>query len=157
LKSLLDQTVFQRMVRNQTDPAPGRQEADKAFQELTQLVKLIVNQDAEGLESAGRRMQALFPPTGRDGPQDGVHQILGIFQGAQPAGGNDFPGDPAGTALLSIFKQTVGQGALIQVIQPIQGGVALALIQAHIQRIRPLETESPAGGRQLIGGKPQVQ
>src|SRR5450830_633532 len=119
LEELLDHAVFQRMETHRRQAAAGAQHAVGLVETAGQRLQLIVDDDAQRLEDAARRVTGAETGGGRDVALDDLHQLARSGERLLLTHLHDAASDALGVPLLSVAKEDVGQLVLRQGVDQI--------------------------------------
>src|SRR5271168_4614075 len=106
-EELLDNTVLERMKRDDDEPTAGDQRAFGGRQTPQQLAEFVVDRDAQGLKDLGRGMLQ-FPRPRRRNARDHPRELQGRHIRRTWAIDDDGPCDPTRGALLAEMVENVG-------------------------------------------------
>ena len=150
----LDDAVLERMERHHHQPAAGLEHGFGGRQGGRQLGELLVDEDAQRLERAGRRMNGARPR-----PHHALDDVGERPRGADrrfAARRDDGAGDGAGVALLAERLDDVGEIALGRRRDHIGGGRA-GVAHAHVERTVEPEREAALGLVELHRGDAEIE
>src|SRR5436305_636476 len=99
----LDAPVLERVERDRAEPAPLVQYRPGERQRPLDLVELVVDRDAQGLEGALGRVASREARRCGHGPLDHLDELLRGVQVARFASADDRAGDGVGEALLAVL------------------------------------------------------
>ena len=88
---MLDDAILKRVVSDDADPAAGVGPANRRPQAAVEYVELVVDLDAQGLESLARRVSAAAPRGRGDSLLDHVHELEGGLDGGLLSGLHHLP------------------------------------------------------------------
>ncbi len=133
----------------------GPQGLEARLEKAVEVLELAVDGDAQGLEDPRGRVQLAAPPAdGRlDHPRQGPR---GADPPAAPRGA-DRLGDLAALRLAAEVVEQVGQLAFAEAVDQLDGLLALAGVEAHIERAFVLERKAPLRIRELGRVDSQIQ
>ena len=134
---------------------PGLSSRSAAHKPAHELLKFVVDRDAQSLEGARRGMGELAMPRGRDA-RDEPGKLERRGERLCLAVGDDGARDSARGALLAEIKQNIGDRRLVFVAQDV-GGRTAGSSHAHIEGRVEAEREAARGFVELHGGHPDVE
>src|SRR5581483_11808807 len=141
-----DDAVLERMKRHRHQPAAGAQDALCGRQRARELAELVVDEDAQRLEGARRRMDVAGARTHRRG--DDVGEPAGRRDRGFAARLDDGAGDRARMTLLAEQEDDVGEIALARRRNDV-GGALARCAHAHVERAVEAEREAALRGVEL--------
>src|SRR5690242_1163579 len=144
------------MEADDRDAAPRAQEIDRLGQSGTEATELVIDRNAQCLEDARRRVNALARWRGFGSRDDG-RQLVCHADGSARALGDDGAGDAAGKALLAVLEEDTAQLRLRQTVDQLGCGALRARTKAHIERTGVLEAESPLRDVELRGADAEIE
>ena len=149
---LLYDAVLQRVEGDYDQPPAATQYIESLSKGRGERVQFVVYGDANGLESAGRGVDASAGAAG--GPGDHGREL---GRRRQRSGPDDGAGDAPAGWLLAVAPDEVGKVALAVSVDYLIGGHGLAFAKAHVQRRLHLETEATSFSGELVRRDSQVK
>ena len=150
---MFDNPVFERVKRDDRDPATGLEAANRRFEKALELPELVVDRDPQCLEGAGRRVDASFAAAHHI--LDQTAELSGRTQRMSFATFDDRTGNRSGPTFLAIVAQNSHQLLPLSVLEKVGcGGTASA--HAHIEGTILGKTEPALGTVELERGTPDV-
>jgi len=130
-QEILDDAVLERMERDDDEPAAGRKQALGRNEPVREAAKLVVDEDAQRLERAGRRVNVAGPSAHDAG--DDRRELRRRADRLLAACGDDRPGDGARVAFLAERGDDRGKLPLRGARQDL-GGTRPRGAHAHVER-----------------------
>jgi hypothetical protein len=151
----LDAAVLQGVEADDAQSPAGLQQIEGLLERPVERAEFVVDEDADGLEAAGRGVLARLAARDRAGDH-----------GGEPAGGADRglgachadgPRNAPGVAFLAVLEQHSRQLTLGHGREPVRRAGARAGIHAHVQRPVAQEAEAARGVVQLRRGDAEIE
>ncbi len=133
-EELLDHAVFQRMEAHRRQTAAGTQHAVGLVETAGQRLQLVVDDDAQSLEDAARRVAGAEPSRRGDVALDDLDQLAGGGEGLLLARQHDAASDALGVPLLPVTGEDVGELGLRKRVDEIGGRDVELRVHAHVER-----------------------
>ncbi len=152
------EAVFQRVEGDDTGPPAGHEgRGEHVFQGAFDVLQLVVDEDAEGLEDPGRRVLPAVPADlAGNGRLDRGDEVGDGADRVPVSTSDDLRGDRAGVSFLAVVLQGPCDLVGFERFESFVGRLAPRLVEPQVERAVRAEAE-PAAALQLVGGEAEVE